>query len=43
MAEQFFYRDPFPLEKDSTEYRLLTRDHVETSSFRDRECVSDRT
>lgn len=25
---QFFYQDPFPLEGDSTEYRLLSKDYV---------------
>ncbi len=29
MAE-FKYQDPFPIEKDTTEYRLLTKDYVKT-------------
>ena len=29
MAE-FKYQEPFPLEKDTTEYRLLTKDYVKT-------------
>ena len=29
----FVYQDPFPLEKDDTEYRLLTRDHVSLARF----------
>jgi fumarate hydratase class I len=33
MTEQFFYRDPFPLGPDSTEYLLLTQAHVSTSPF----------
>ncbi len=32
MAE-FVYQDPFPLTKDTTEYRLLTSDHVSTAEF----------
>ena len=33
MNKPFFYQDPFPLEKDTTSYRLLTHDHIERSSF----------
>jgi fumarate hydratase class I len=33
MPETFFYRDPFPLGPDGTEYRLVTQDHVSTSPF----------
>lgn len=29
MAE-FKYQEPFPIEKDTTEYRLLTKDYVKT-------------
>jgi fumarate hydratase class I len=32
MAE-FVYQDPFPLGKDDTKYRLLTKDYVSVSSF----------
>lgn len=28
VMNQFFYQDPFPLEGDSTEYRLLSKDYV---------------
>jgi fumarate hydratase, class I len=30
---EFVYEDPFPLGKDDTEYRSLTRDHVSVSRF----------
>ncbi|HEX9880536.1 MAG TPA: fumarate hydratase [Candidatus Binatia bacterium] len=30
---EFVYEDPFPLGKDDTEYRLLTREHVSVASF----------
>jgi fumarate hydratase class I len=30
---QFAYQDPLPLGKDTTQYRLLTRDHVSVSQF----------
>jgi fumarate hydratase class I len=29
----FFYQDPFPLEKDTTKYRLLSKDSVSVASF----------
>ena len=29
MAE-FKYQEPFPIQKDTTEYRLVTKDHVST-------------
>ncbi|WP_163713841.1 fumarate hydratase [Mangrovibacterium lignilyticum] len=32
MAE-FIYQKPFPIKKDTTEYRLLTKDHVSTVEF----------
>lgn len=35
MAE-FFYQDPFPVGKDATSYRLLTKDHVSTEQFNGR-------
>lgn len=31
--KDFHYQDPFPLEKDDTEYYLLTRDYVSVSQF----------
>jgi fumarate hydratase class I len=30
---EFFYQDPLPLEKDTTKYRLLTKEHVSVSRF----------
>lgn len=30
---EFVYQEPFPLEKDDTRYRLLTKDYVSVSSF----------
>jgi fumarate hydratase, class I len=30
---EFVYQDPLPLEKDSTKYRLLTKDHVSVTKF----------
>ena len=30
---EFKYQDPFPLGKDTTEYRLLTKDYVSTAQF----------
>ncbi len=38
MAE-FKYQDPFPLEKEHTEYRLLTRDHVSVATFEGKEVL----
>ncbi len=38
MAE-FSYQDPFPLGEDTTEYRLLTSDHVSVETFGDREML----
>ena len=29
----FFYQEPFPIEKDNTEYRLLTKDYVSVVEF----------
>jgi fumarate hydratase class I len=36
---QFIYQDPLPLGKDTTQYRLLTRDHVSVSRFDGREIL----
>ncbi len=36
---EFKYQDPFPLSKDETEYRLLTKDHVSVETFGDREML----
>ena len=30
---EFKYQDPFPLGKDTTKYRLLTKDYVKTAEF----------
>jgi len=30
---EFIYQDPFPLEKDTTKYRLLTKEHVSLTKF----------
>lgn len=32
-TKPFIYQDPFPLGKDTTEYRLLTKDYVSLSEF----------
>lgn len=36
---EFLYQDPFPLSKDTTEYRLLTRDYVATDSLDGRQII----
>jgi len=36
---EFLYQDPFPLSKDTTEYRLLTRDYVTTDSLDGRQII----
>jgi len=33
MAKSFQYQEPFPLEKDTTEYYLLTKDYVSVEEF----------
>jgi fumarate hydratase class I len=35
----FVYQDPLPLGKDTTQYRLLTRDHVSVSQFDGRDIL----
>lgn len=35
----FFYQDPFPLEKDTTEYYLLTKEHVTVAIFEEKEIL----
>lgn len=35
----FVYQDPLPLEKDTTQYRLLTKDYVSVTSFEGREIL----
>ncbi len=36
---EFKYQDPFPLGKDTTEYRLLTKDYVSTAQFEGKEVL----
>jgi fumarate hydratase class I len=36
---QFFYQDPLPLGKDTTNYRLLTRKHVSVAQFDSRDVL----
>ena len=36
---EFTFQEMFPLEKDTTEYRLLTRDHVQMASFEGRDIL----
>jgi fumarate hydratase class I len=36
---EFLYQDPFPLSKDTTEYRLLTKDYVATDSCDGRQII----
>lgn len=36
---EFKYQDPFPLGKDTTEYRLLTKDYVNTTEFEGQEIL----
>ena len=37
---EFIYQDPLPLGPDTTEYRLLTSDHIATAAFAGREVVT---
>ena len=36
---EFVYQEPLPLEKDSTRYRLLTKEHVSVTQFEGREIL----
>jgi len=36
---EFVYQDPLPLDKDTTKYRLLTKDHVSVTKFEDKEVL----
>jgi fumarate hydratase class I len=36
---QFVYQDPFPLDKDSTRYRLLAKEHVSVTQFDGKEIL----
>ena len=38
-SPQFVYQDPFPLEKDTTHYRLLSKDHVSVTKFDGKEIL----
>jgi fumarate hydratase class I len=39
MPTEFVYQDPFPLDKDTTGYRLVTQDFVSTGSFEGMEII----
>lgn len=40
MAEpEFVYQDPFPVEKDTTQYRLLTKERISLASFAGKEIL----
>lgn len=39
MAKDFNYQDPFPTGKDQTEYYLLSKEHVSTTSFEGQEVL----
>lgn len=36
---EFFYQEPFPLDDDSTEYELLTNEHVSVTNCADKEFI----
>jgi len=36
---EFVYQDPLPIEKDSTRYRLLTKDYVSITNFEGNEIL----
>src|SRR5260370_36291009 len=38
-APQFVYQDPLPVEKDTTKYRLLSKDYVSVSEFEGKEIL----
>lgn len=38
-TKSFHYQDPFPMSKDTTEYYLLTKDHVSVSEFEGKEIL----
>ena len=38
-TKPFHYQDPFPMSKDTTEYYLLTKDHVSVSEFEGKEIL----
>ena len=39
-TKPFVYQDPFPLGKDETKYRLLTKDGVAVSTFEGKEVLN---
>ena len=39
---EFKYQEPFPLGKDGTKYRLLTKDHVSVEKFGSAEILKIR-
>ena len=39
MSHEFVYKDPFPIGDDSTEYRLLTKEHISIGMFEDRKIL----
>lgn len=39
MAKEFIYQDPFPTGKDTTEYYLLTDEHVQVANFEGQEVL----
>lgn len=36
---KFFYQEPFPIQKDTTEYRLITSDYVTVSEFEGKKVI----
>jgi len=38
-APEFIYQDPLPIEKDTTRYRLLTKDYVLVTNFEGEEII----
>jgi len=36
---EFKYQEPFPLRKDETKYRLITKDYISTEKFNDKEML----
>ena len=37
--KDFFYQDPYPVQKDTTKYRLLTKDHITVTEANGRRIV----
>ncbi|HYQ97501.1 MAG TPA: hypothetical protein VEO92_03970, partial [Candidatus Nitrosocosmicus sp.] len=38
-APEFVYQDPLPIQKDTTKYRLLTKEHVSVTQFEGKEIL----